>query len=134
MIRYMTRTNLDPRNPGDFETLDTKIQAELFLCLFKHSVLKTYGGVAIHLSMAIELFVWPWPLFQFLDHLHSRCDSLDGGSAQNKRTRTSILQVGFEPTIPAFERAQTVNASNGAATVIGWSGYVAPHYVNLGPR
>jgi hypothetical protein len=28
-------------------------------------------------------------------------------------------QVGFEPTIPVFERAKTVHASNGAATVIG---------------
>jgi hypothetical protein len=29
---------------------------------------------------------------------------------QNKRTQTSILRVGFEPTIPAFERAKTVHA------------------------
>jgi hypothetical protein len=28
-------------------------------------------------------------------------------------------QVGFEPTIPAFERAKTVHASDRAATVIG---------------
>jgi hypothetical protein len=27
--------------------------------------------------------------------------------------------VGFEPTIPVFERAKTVEASDGAATVIG---------------
>jgi hypothetical protein len=27
-------------------------------------------------------------------------------------------QVGFEPTIPVFERAKTVHASDGAATVI----------------
>jgi hypothetical protein len=29
---------------------------------------------------------------------------------QNKRTQTSVSQVGFEPTIPAFERAKTVHA------------------------
>jgi hypothetical protein len=28
-------------------------------------------------------------------------------------------RVGFEPTIPAFERAKTVHASDRAATVIG---------------
>jgi hypothetical protein len=27
--------------------------------------------------------------------------------------------MGFEPTIPAFERAKTVHALDGAATVIG---------------
>jgi hypothetical protein len=28
-------------------------------------------------------------------------------------------QVGFEPTIPAFERAKTLHALDGVATVIG---------------
>jgi hypothetical protein len=37
---------------------------------------------------------------------------------QNKCTQTSILKVGFEPTITAFERAKTVHALNHAATVI----------------
>jgi hypothetical protein len=30
-----------------------------------------------------------------------------------------MLRFGFEPTIPAFERAKTVVASDSAATVIG---------------
>jgi hypothetical protein len=38
---------------------------------------------------------------------------------QNKRTQTSIPQVGFEPTIPVFERAKGVHALDCAATVIG---------------
>jgi hypothetical protein len=38
---------------------------------------------------------------------------------QNKRTQTFIPRVGFEPTIPVFERAKTVHALNLAATVIG---------------
>jgi hypothetical protein len=38
---------------------------------------------------------------------------------QNKRTRTSMPQVRFEPTIPVFERAKTVHALDSAATVIG---------------
>jgi hypothetical protein len=35
---------------------------------------------------------------------------------QNKRTQTSMLQVGFEPTIPVFEPTKTLHR---AATVIG---------------
>jgi hypothetical protein len=56
---------------------------------------------------------------------------LNGGSAgrkaatytQNntntKYTQISMPSVGFEPTIPAFERAKTVHAFYHAATVIG---------------
>jgi hypothetical protein len=65
--------------------------------------------------------------FQFHNRIHSRYDSLDGGSAprkadtytQNKRTPTSMLWVGFESTIPAFERAKTVHALDRLAPVIG---------------
>jgi hypothetical protein len=38
---------------------------------------------------------------------------------QNKRTQTSIPQVGFEPKIPVFQRPKTVHAFDRAATVIG---------------
>jgi hypothetical protein len=38
---------------------------------------------------------------------------------QNKHTQTSMLEVGFEPTIPVFERAKTFHALYRAATVIG---------------
>jgi hypothetical protein len=34
--------------------------------------------------MAVQPTVWPWPLFQFLDPIHSRYDTLDGGSARHK--------------------------------------------------
>jgi hypothetical protein len=40
---------------------------------------------------------------------------------QNKRTQTSMPRVGFEPTIPVFERAMTVQALDSAATVIGYT-------------
>jgi hypothetical protein len=39
---------------------------------------------------------------------------------QNKHRHTSMPQVGFEPTIPAFERAKTVHALDRAANVIGF--------------
>jgi hypothetical protein len=38
---------------------------------------------------------------------------------QNKRTYLSMPRVGFESTIPAFERAKTVHALDRAATLIG---------------
>jgi hypothetical protein len=38
---------------------------------------------------------------------------------QNKHTQTYMPQVGFEPTIPVFERAKTVHALDRAATEIG---------------
>jgi hypothetical protein len=76
--------------------------------------------------MALQPFVGPWPLFQFLNLVHSRWDSLKRGSArrkastysqnkqtQNKRTQTSMPWGGFEPTIPAFERANTVLRPSG---------------------
>jgi hypothetical protein len=33
--------------------------------------------IIIIIIMALQYFVGPWPLFQFLDPLHSRQDSLD---------------------------------------------------------
>jgi hypothetical protein len=38
---------------------------------------------------------------------------------QNERTQTSMPRVGFEPTIPAFERVKTVHALDRASTVTG---------------
>jgi hypothetical protein len=38
---------------------------------------------------------------------------------ENKRTQTSMPKVGFEPTIPVFEREKIVHASDRAATVTG---------------
>jgi hypothetical protein len=86
--------------------------------------------------MALQPFVGPWPLFQFLSPVHSRYDSSDGGSAsrkacylhteqhkENKRTQTSMSQVGFEPTTPAFERAKTVHDLDRVATVISRNNY-----------
>jgi hypothetical protein len=38
---------------------------------------------------------------------------------QYKCTELSMPRVGFEPTIPVFQRAKTVHASDRAAAVIG---------------
>jgi hypothetical protein len=45
--------------------------------------------------------------------------ALRTAQTQNKRTPTSVPQMGFEATIPVFERAKTVHALDRAAPVIG---------------
>jgi hypothetical protein len=39
---------------------------------------------------------------------------------QKKDTQTAMPREEFEPKIPVFERAKTVHALKGSATVIGW--------------
>jgi hypothetical protein len=75
--------------------------------------------------MALQLF-GHLQLFQFLNPILSRQNSLDGGSAcrkaatytQNKSTQTSMLRVRFELTIQVFQQAKTIHALDGAATGI----------------
>jgi hypothetical protein len=53
---------------------------------------------SIYLFTTLQPFVGPWPLFQFLNPIHSRQDFLDAESGrrkaaiytQNKRTQTSM--------------------------------------------
>jgi hypothetical protein len=40
---------------------------------------------------------------------------------ENKRTQTPMPKLGFDPTIPVFEREKIVHALDRAATVIGHS-------------
>jgi hypothetical protein len=105
----------------------------LSICLLIYlSIYLSINQSSIYLSMALQPFVGPWRLFHFLNPLHSRKDSLDGWSVrhkaatytqnnttQNKHTQTSMTWVGFELTIPAFERAKVVHALDHAATLIG---------------
>jgi hypothetical protein len=50
---------------------------------------------------------------------------------QNKRTQTSMPQVGFEPSIRAFEREKTVRASDCADAAIG-EVYILLDLISLG--
>jgi hypothetical protein len=74
----------------------------------------------------------PWPLFQFVNLYTIGRTPWTGDQpvarplpthtttrTQNKRTQTSMPRVGFELTIPVFERAKTVHALDRAATVVG---------------
>jgi hypothetical protein len=74
--------------------------------------------LSARLLMTLQPSVGPWLLLEYPDL------SLDGGSACRKAatcTQTSV-DVGFEPTIPVFERTNTVHALERSATVIG------PHF------
>jgi hypothetical protein len=62
----------------------------------------------------------PWPLFQFHQPVARSLPTHRSTQRQNKRTQISMPQVGFEPSIPAFERAKTVHALDRVATVIGF--------------
>jgi hypothetical protein len=76
--------------------------------------------------------LWALASFSVSWSVHSRYDSLDGGSAlckaaaytqgntnTEKRKQTSMPLVGYEPTIPVFEWAKTVHALDRATTMIG---------------
>jgi hypothetical protein len=65
----------------------------------------------------------PWPLFSFLilytvgrtpwagdQPVAMPLSAHRIAQTQNKRTQTSTPQVGFEPTFPVFERAETIHA------------------------
>jgi hypothetical protein len=91
-----------------------------------------YVGLSIYLSIALQSFVGPWPLFQFLNlytfgktpwtgdqPITRLVPSHRTTQTQNKRTQTVISSVGFEPTIPALERARRVHALDRAGTVTG---------------
>jgi hypothetical protein len=95
--------------------------------------------LSIYLSMALQPFSGLLPLFQFLElftqsvALNGRCTSPSQGrylhTGQRKHrinTQTSMPRVGFEPTIPVFERAKTVHAIDRRATAIGLIQYYAP--------
>jgi hypothetical protein len=76
----------------------------------------------IILSMALQLFVGPWLLFQFLNLYTVVTTPWTGHQpvlrslpthrttqTPNKRTQTSVPRVAFETTTPVFERAKTVH-------------------------
>jgi hypothetical protein len=84
---------------------------------------------------AIQPFVWPWPLFQFLNLYTVGRIPWTGDQpvarplpthrktqTQNKCKETSMSRVVFEPTTTVFERVKRVDALDLAATVIGKQG------------
>jgi hypothetical protein len=80
--------------------------------------------------MDVQPFVGPWALFQFLDSIHSKEDSLDWVSPrrkaatykQNTNTELTYTDIhalnGILTHDPSIRAAETVHASDRAATVI----------------
>jgi hypothetical protein len=70
----------------------------------------TFSGLRVYriISQKLELFI-----IYLFTHRTTQ--------THNNRTQTSMPLVGFEHTIPVFERAKTVHALDRAATVIGHS-------------
>jgi hypothetical protein len=85
--------------------------------------------------MALPAHSGPWPLVQFRNHFSqmvgllgrvispSQARYLNTGQHKDRINayihQTSMPWVGFEPTIPAFERATTVHALDRAASLTG---------------
>jgi hypothetical protein len=82
--------------------------------------------------MALQPFVGTWPLVSFLIFYTVSRTPWTGDQpvtrplpihrttqTQNKRIQTSMPRVGFETTLPVFERTKTVHALDFEATVIG---------------
>jgi hypothetical protein len=94
----------------------------------------------IHLSIYLSIYIWlysplldPGSFFSFLILYTAGRTSWTGDQpvarplptrriiqTQNKCRQISMPRVGFEPTIPVFERAMTDHALDHAATVIGY--------------
>jgi hypothetical protein len=83
--------------------------------------------------MALQPFVETWPLFQFLNLYIVGGTPCTGdqpvarllpaymtAQTQNKRTQTSMRQMGFELTIAVFKQAKTFHTLDRTATVIGY--------------
>jgi hypothetical protein len=80
-------------------------------------ILFYYGSTAL---------CWALAAFQFLNLCTASRTPWTGPlsthrttQTQNKRRQISIPRMGFEPTIPAFQRAKTVHALDRAATEMG---------------
>jgi hypothetical protein len=93
--------------------------------------------LSIYVPTVLQPFVGSWPIFSFLIsftqsvgllgrgistsqssclHTHTHTHTHSRAQTQNKRTQTFMSQVGFESTIPAFQRAKTVHALDFVAT------------------
>jgi hypothetical protein len=108
-------------------------------CLIDYREEDHFDDLCIHLWLYSPCGTWP--LFSFLILRHSvgllgRGISPSQGCYlhrehhnQNKGKQTSMPRVGFEPTIPAFERTERVYVLDRAVTVIGY--YLGIHEIIL---
>jgi hypothetical protein len=110
----------------------------IYLSIYLPACLSICMSIYLSIYLSIHLLLWNLLLdlgrfFSFLMFYRvgrtpwAGDSSLQGrylhtpGTAQtqNKCTQKSMSRVGFEPTLPLFERAKTVHASDRVATLIG---------------
>jgi hypothetical protein len=71
----------------------------------------------IHSFMALQPFVGPWSLLRFRNLFHTDGRTPVARPLPTQRTTQIFMpRMGFEPTIPVFERAKTVHGLDRAAT------------------
>jgi hypothetical protein len=121
-IRFLKNSEL--YNVASFVVCDQWLlfQVELValaMLTFRDWVLK--WGLSMYLSVALQSFRWNLTAFSVSRSIHRGVRLLGRGISpsqgrylhtrqhkQNKRTHTLTPWVGFEPSIPAFERKKTV--------------------------
>jgi hypothetical protein len=99
------------------------------LCLINSHVIKVYGGVEVSSSVALQslkglrtprtggfvvLLRHMVRLFWTRNRSVTKASTYTGQHSTERRGRTSMLRVGFEPTIPVTKRPR--HALDGAAT------------------
>jgi hypothetical protein len=114
------------------ETYIYTIEDGIILLLNALPINRLYIWIYLSIYPGLYSPCWSWPLFQFLNLNTVGRTPCTGDQpvtrplpthrttqTQNKRTQTSMPRMGFESTIPVFDRAETVHALDRAATVIG---------------
>jgi beta-lactamase regulating signal transducer with metallopeptidase domain len=131
----------------------------IYLCVLRCRSFVQYEFILKYLSICVSIYLWLYSPLLALGRFFSFFIFYTVGrtpwtgdqpvtrprpahrtaQTQNKHTQTSMPQMGFEPTIPVFERTKTVHALDCTATVIGILKYtilkfyqITSHqYVNL---
>jgi hypothetical protein len=118
-----------------------QVQSNCFFTIYSvasHSICSLAGSVSISVLIHLSTYVWlysacgPSPLFQLLDLYTVDRPPWTGDESvtiplpthrttqtQKRRTQTSMLWLGLEPTSPVFERVKTVHSLERMSTVIG---------------
>jgi hypothetical protein len=124
------------RSGVGFETVIFRLRINavpFYQRIFINPLLSTYRlDLFFYLSMALQLFIRPCLVFIFLmvytvgwtpwmgvQPVARPLPAHRSAQTQNKPTQTSTPQVGFESTVPVFERVKTVLVLNRTTTVIG---------------
>jgi hypothetical protein len=132
-LRYIRRWDifrtLEEMNLKERESDDSLWYSYSYSGIYLSIYLSTYGStVLVELVLFFSVLIYTQSV-----GLLGRVISPSQGrylhrttQTQNKHTKTSMTEVGFEPTIQVFERVKRVNALDRAATVIGCSGNYVP--------